>query len=305
MPANLPPQYFEAEKRFRTAITPQEKIAALREMLGIMPHHKGTDGIRAELNTKIAKLNKEMQKKGGTRIFTYSIRKEGAAQVLMLGLTNSGKSNLLSILTNSTPEIAPYPFTTITPAMGMMPYENIQIQIVELPALTHEFTKKWLSSLVFSTDLLMFIIDLSDLSNIDILKEKHTLFSNKKSLIVGNKIDLANTEENLNRLKKELATSVIAISCVQRKGIEDLKQEIYNSLSIIRVYTKEPGKEAELNEPIILSKGSTILEAAREIHKDFANNLKYARIWGSNKFNGQRVARDERLSDGDIIEFHI
>lgn len=303
MPANLPPQYFEAEKRFRLATTAQEKIAILREMLAIMPHHKGTDGLRAELNTKIAKLNKEIQKKRGPHTFSYFIKKEGAGQVILIGLPNSGKSKLLCRLTNSTPEVAPYPFTTTSPVIGMLQVENIQIQLIELPALTHEFTKKWLSTLAFSADLLIFVIDLNELNDLDIIEEQINRFGHKKTLLVGNKLDLPYAEQNLHKLKDKY-TKIIGISCEQPTGLEKLKKEIYTSLNIIRVYTKEPGKEPELTEPLILPKGSTVLDAARQIHKHFVS-LKYARVWGTNKFEGQRVARDHELSDGNIVEFHI
>jgi hypothetical protein len=307
MPANLPPTYFAAEKRLRLATTPQEKISILKEMLAIMPHHKGTDKLQAELRAKIAKLNKEMQKRRGARVFTYHIKKEGVAQALLLGLPNSGKSTLLSLLTNSTPEIASYPFTTTTPVIGMLQFENIQIQLVELPALTHEFTKRWLSGLIWTTDLLMFIVDLSDLSKIELIIEKIETFSNKRIIVVGNKIDIHYSRKNLQELRKKIAPQIpiIGISCKQKNGIEKLKKMIYESLDVVRVYTKEPGKEADLTDPIVLPKGSTLLDAACEIHKDFANKLKYARVWGKSKYKGQRVARNYELRDQDIIEFHI
>ncbi|MCK4307978.1 50S ribosome-binding GTPase [candidate division WOR-3 bacterium] len=305
MPANLPPQYFGAEKRLRLAGTPQEKINAIQEMIGIMPHHKGTDRLRADLRTKIARLNKEMQKKRGARIYSYSIKKEGVAQVLLLGLPNVGKSKLLSILTNASPEVAPYPFTTGSPVIGMMQFENVQIQLVDLPALTHEFTKRWMGNLIYSADLLLLVIDLNSDINPSIEKLEELRVRARKVMVVGNKLDLPDGEKNFKYLKEKLeGNSVVGVSAEEPRGLEELKNKIYSSLDIIRVYTKEPGKQPDFGEPVVLPGGSTVINAAREIHKDFAGGLNYARIW-SNKFKGQRAGKEHKLEDGDVIEFHI
>ena len=305
MPANLPPQYFDAEKRLRLAGTPQEKINAIQEMMGIMPHHKGTDRLRAELRTKIARLNKEMQKKQGARIYSYSIKKEGVAQVLLLGLPNVGKSKLLSVLTNANSEVASYPFTTGNPVLGMMQFENIQIQLIDLPALTHEFTKRWLGNLLYSADLSLLVIDLNSDINQDIEKLEELRVRAKKIIVVGNKVDLPNAKENFKYLKEKLeGNSVIGVSAEELRGLEELKNQIYNSLGIIRVYTKEPGKQPDFEEPVVLPCGSTVIDAAREIHKDFAGGLDYARIW-NHKFKRQRAGKEHKLEDKDVIEFHI
>ncbi len=305
MPANLPPQYFGAEKRLRLAGTPEEKISAIQEMLGIMPHHKGTDRLRAELRAKIARLNKEMQKKRGARIYSYSIKKEGVAQVLLLGMPNVGKSKLLSILTNASPEVATYPFTTGSPVIGMMQFENVQIQLVDLPALTHEFTKRWMGNLIYSANLLLLVIDLNNDINPSIEKLEELRTRARKVMVVGNKLDLPNGEKNFKYLKEKLeGNSVIGVSAEEPRGLEELKNQIYSSLDIIRVYTKEPGKQPDFEEPVVLPGGSTVINAAREIHKDFAGGLNYARIW-SHKFKGQRAGREHKLEDGDVIEFHI
>ncbi|MDI6839246.1 MAG: 50S ribosome-binding GTPase [bacterium] len=329
MPANLPPQYYEAERRLKSAEGPLEKIEILRTMLAIMPHHKGTDKLQADIRAKIARLNKEMQKKHVISRYTYYIEKEGAAQCLLIGLPNSGKSQLLSVLTRATPEVAPYPFTTTKPIVGMMPFENIQIQLVDTPAINHEFMKKWLKNLMTSANLILLIVDLSDNNIIDGLdlimkglEEKMikilapTLsdigYIHKKVLIVGNKKDLQNTAANFDYLRLHLLNKnfgtilpIVAVSAETKEGLQELKSQIYKSLDIIRVYSKEPGEKPDLTDPIVLSKGSTVIDAAIAIHKDFANKLKYARLWGSNKFDGQRVERNYLLKDGDIIEFHI
>jgi len=327
MPANLPPQYYEAERRLRLANTPQEKIIIIRDMLGIMPHHKGTDKLQADLRAKIAKLNKEIQKKHATSRYTYHIEKESVAQCVLIGLPNAGKSQLLRVLTNATPTVASYPFTTDNPIVGMMMYENIQIQLVDTPAVNHEFMDKWLGNLVSSADLLLLMVDLSNALVMDEMGlitnrlEKSRIkietsalsavtdigYLHKKALIVGNKKDSQNAAKNLTHLNKQLGPEipVVAVSAKYKQGLQELKNQIYGSLNIIRVYSKAPSEKPDLNEPIVLSKGSTVIDAARAIHKDFIGKLRYARLWGSNKFAGQRVEKDYLLEDGDIIEFHI
>jgi len=325
MPANLPPQYFEAERRLRSTESPLEKIEILRTMLAIMPHHKGTDKLQAELRSKIAKLNKEAQKKHVIRRYSYHIEKEGVAQVVLLGLPNSGKSRLLDALTNANPEIAEYPFTTKQPIIGMMAYKNIQIQLIDTPAINHSFMDKWLSNIAREADLILLIVNLSTnpIDELTLLKEKleqrmikltaenmltqEIGYACKKTIIVANKLDLNPAEKNLKELRSRWKkyTPIVPASAEKGTGLSDLRTSIYNSLDIIRVYTKVPSEEPDLNDPIILRKGSTVIKAARDIHKDFVGNLKYVRLWGSNKFDGQRVERNHVLEDGDVIEFHI
>ncbi|MCK4353381.1 50S ribosome-binding GTPase [candidate division WOR-3 bacterium] len=335
MPANLPPQYFEAEARYRLTANPREKIEILREMLGIMPHHKGTDKLQADLRARISKLNKEMQKKHTKRRHTYHINKEGVAQLVLLGLANTGKSQILKALTNATPEVASYPFTTNAPIIGMMEFKNIQIQLVDTPAINHDFMLKWLSDIVRPADILLFVVDLSrtgfqpvsnyavrqasSLSTITERLEKIKIIIEtfippepsieyvfKKAIIIGNKIDLPHVNENFDKLKNKYPNiPIIAISAERKTGLQELKNKIYQSLNIIRVYTKAPGEKPDMNEPIVLPKGSRVIDAARDIHKDFVGELKYARLWGSNKFDGQMVERDYILKEGDVIEFHL
>ena len=328
MPANLPPQYHEAEKIYRSAKTPEEKVEALEAMLAIMPKHKGTDHLRAELRRRIAKHQEEAQRRPSTgkKGSSYNIRREGAGQIVLVGLPNAGKSQLVSTLTEAAPEVADYPFTTKVPAPGMMKFENIQIQLVDMPPLTDREAKTWLSHLLRNADVLLVMIDLGEdpLMQIDaILAELEGMkvklmgmevkdelligVALKKALIVGNKNDLNNAVENYKLVQSRYGDKLPVVSIAAQKGIglEEMKRTIYNMLDIIRVYTKSPGTKADLNEPVILKTGSTVEEAARSIHKDFLRNLKYAQVWGSGKFDGQKVSRGYVLEDGDVLEFHI
>src|SRR4030043_270111 len=163
MPANLPPEYFDAEKRFKQTATSAEKIAALEDLIGTVPKHKGTDKLRADLRRRLSQLRKEaISKKRGGRGDLYVVQKEGAAQIALVGFPNSGKSSLLASLTNATPVIAEYPISTLTPLPGMMPFEDIQIQLVDLPPVGNESTDGWVSGILRTADALLIILDLTE-----------------------------------------------------------------------------------------------------------------------------------------------
>jgi len=326
MPANLPPMYFEAEKRFRAAKTAPDKIAALEEMLSIMPKHKGTDHLRAELRRRIAKLTQTVDKKSATQRASMVIPKEGAAQVAVVGLPNSGKSQLVASITNASPNVADYPFTTQSATPGMMPFENIQIQLIDTPPLGPHTVEYWIPHTLRRADALLIVTDLSDapveqmeaitkhleemrirIGDAKVEEEQAERLMPMKALIIGNKIDLEGADQNYRLLqeKYEGRLPVIGISARDGKGLEELKTGIFDVLDIIRIYTKTPGQKPDMNDPIILERGSTLENAAEEIHKDFRARMKYARLWGSGKHDGIMVKRDHVLVDGDIIELHL
>ena len=284
-------------------------------MPAIMPKHKGTDHLRAELRRRIAKLGQSADKKAATQRASMMIEKEGAAQVVVVGLPNAGKSQLVSSITNASPTVAEYPFTTHSATPGMMEFENIQIQLIDTPPLTEQAIEWWLPHMIRRADTLLIMVDLSGapLTQVETIlteleNQKIEIGENKaKALIIGNKIDLANTGENHLALKNKYEGQfpVMAISAREGSGLEEMRLKIYQVLNIIRVYTKTPGQKPDLTDPIILEKGSTVEDAAASVHKDFAAKLKFARIWGSGKHDGTMAKRNHILQDGDIIELHL
>ena len=323
MPANLPPQYFEAEKKFRAAKDPEEKIAALEDMLAIMPKHKGTDHLRAELRSRIAKLTQLAAKKTGVQRASMIIEKEGAAQVAVIGMPNAGKSQLVASITNASPTVAEYPFTTYAASPGMMEFENIQIQLIDTPPLVPQSIEWWLPPMLRRADALLIMVDLNDAPldhveavieqlekmriGIGVEKTEQEFLTRKKVLVIGNKVDLEGARENYAALQNKYREKlpVIAISAKEKTGLEELKFKIYQVLDIIRVYTKVPGQKPDFADPIILERGNTLADAAEAVHKDFRARLKYARVWGSGKHDGIMVKRDHILQDGDVIELHL
>lgn len=327
MPANLTPQYLKAEERYKQAKTDQEKLLALEEMLSTIPKHKGTEKLQADIKQRISRLKKESQKKKGVhhRESDFFTVKEGAGQVVILGPPNAGKSQLLAALTSAHPEIAPYPYTTQKILPGMMPFENIQIQLIDTPAISQEYFETELSSLIRNADCVLLLCDLPMpdcvLQTTEVIQQLERVhirlggnfqgfseegYAYKKVILVGNKKDLSEADGNFVKIRDvfENQFPVLAISALRGQSLEELKQKIYEELEIIRVYTKEPGNEADLSDPVILKKDSQLLEAARHIHKDFAEKLKYARVWGKGRYAGQMIGKADRLLDGDIVEFH-
>lgn len=325
MPANLPPEYFEAEKRFREAATPQEKVVALEELIATVPKHKGTDKLRADLRRRLAQLREEAarRKKSGKGDL-YTVEKQGAAQIALTGFANSGKSSILKCMTNANPVIADFPVSTVMPLSGMMPFEDIQFQLVDLPPIGNESTDGWVSGVLRVSDLLLLVADLSrdpDLQ-VELLIEQLRKWgirlpersgspgecaACKPVVIAANKSDLTSAQEDLRRLKEKYATlyPIVAVSSATKAGLEELRMALFENSRVIRVYSKEPGKEPDRAAPFVLPSGSTVLDLAEMIHRDFLSNLKYACIWGSAKFEGQRVQKDYVLHDRDIVEYHL
>jgi ribosome-interacting GTPase 1 len=326
MPANLPPEYFEAEKRFKEAITVAEKILALEDLISTVPKHKGTDKLRGDLRRKLSKLREESlaSTRKGRHADIFTIEREGASQVCLAGIPNSGKSSILASLTNAKPVIADYPISTLIPIPGMMPFEDIQIQLVDLPPIGNDATDGWVSGILRNADAIMLIIDLTDdqAGYCELLLSKliswnihplgpeehkgHERGISKWILIVGNKLDSADAEMGFRELKERCKGRypVISVSAEKKMNLEELKKAIFGISHIIRIYSKAPGKDPDLLKPFTLKEGSTVFDLAGKIHKDYLERLKFARIWGSSKFEGQKVQRDYVLKDKDIVEIH-
>ena len=328
MATNLPPEYYEADKRYRAAKTPGEKISCIEELLRIVPKHKGTDKLRAGLRKRLSKLKTTAQtKKGvGKRESAFRIEKEGAGQVVLVGPVNVGKSALVSALTNATPEIADFPHTTWKPTPGMMPMENIQIQLVDTPPLNRDFMEPELLDLIRSSDYILLIVDLQTdpvhqlEDSVGILQEHRImpdhlkeLYSEQRGLIfipflvLTNKFDDDNFDENFEIFCELLENDwpSIPVSATTGRNLEQLKRMLFELLEIIRVYSKAPGKEPDFKEPFILKKGDTVEDFAGKVHQDFASKLKTARVWGTDVYDGQLVQREHELSDKDIVELQI
>ena len=332
MPANLTPEYRNAEMRFRQARTPEEKLDALHEMLAVIPKHKGTEKLQADLRTRISKLRhqQDQKKQKGVRAAAIDhIEREGAGQVALVGMPNSGKSSILKAVTNANPEVAEYPFSTLKPLPGMMAFEDVQIQLIDLPPLSMDYMESWVLNVIRKAELISLVVDLSSpspeeevLAAMEILEEgsiwlvgkdeeesqrAHVRGISKKTIILGAKCDVEDPRENVQNIREMYGEEfpIVPVSAQSGEGLEDMARKIFQALDILRVYTKVPGKKADLRRPYILPVESTVQDLARSIHREFVGKLRYARIWGSEKYDGQKVQQDYRIADKDIIEIHV
>jgi ribosome-interacting GTPase 1 len=324
LPANLGPLYHVAEERYRQAITDEEKMAALEEMMATIPKHKGTEKMQADIKRRIAKLKESM--KGGTkgprRREFFRIDKEGAGQVVLVGPPNSGKSSMLKRMTRAVPEVADYPFTTRMPLPGMAQWENVQVQLIDMPPIAPETSQSWVWALLRMSDGLLVVLDAGD---DDVLDQTENLFSfmeennvfikndgeqgfkEKKAICAANKCDMPGASERIELLKEVIGDKMDIVPCstATGEGLSLLLSRVFfEVLGRIRVYTRPPGKKPDFSQPFILDRGTTVIDAAREVHKEIAESLKYARVWGKGVFEGQMVPRDHVLSDGDVIVFY-
>jgi len=327
MPANLTPEFLAARERFNRAKTLEEKLEALQEMLATIPKHKGTEKMQADIKRRIAKLREQMEQarrsgKGGG--VSYHVEREGAAQIVLVGPPNTGKSSLLAALTNATPVIAPYPLSTLKPVPGMMEYEDVQIQLVDLPPITRDYTEGWVYGLIRMADAVALCLDLSNPAWREEGEEVLNLLEGrfirlvdgpsrqvdwrlveKRTLAVGLKKDLG--EERVAEFLSWCAGRFpgVAVSTVSGDGLEDLRRALFKASGVVRIYTKKPGQPPDLSKPYTIREGATVLDVVKEIHKDFVKRLKYVRLWGSGKFQGQQVPLDHVVQDRDIVEIHL
>jgi uncharacterized protein len=325
MAANLTPEYLEAEKRFKSARTTDEKVEALEGMLATIPRHKGTEKLQGDLKRRLSKLRAGQQRRPVSRVgLIHRVEKEGAGQVVLVGPPNSGKSQLLRCLTHATPEVADYPFTTRAPQPGMMAFEDIQIQLVDLPPVHADFPETWLYQIIRNADAALLVVDLSDP---DLLEDLETTLAELrnakvdlnaptppnsagwvllKTVLVANKLDASGAAEDLEILKELYRDCfpIVQVSANTGEGLEGLRRAAFELLELVRVYTKAPGKRADLAAPYVMKRGSRLIDLAAMVHHDFLAQLKYARVWGHGRFEGQMVNRDYQLVDKDVIELH-
>ena len=329
MPANLPPQYYEVERQFRSAKTDRERLSLLQKMLRMMPKHKGTDKLQADVKKRISRFKQAIKKgkKSGKSSFTYHVPREGEAQIYLAGAPNTGKSNLVTALTRAQPQVADYPFSTRVPLPGMMIFENIQFQLVDMPPVSSDYMERWVPAIMRNGDACFLVFDLSSenaLGQIDSvleeLKRHHLYLSNEPSsekdpvgmmrvrtLLVGTHSDAGESGANSEKVRElyEDHYPLIPFSAATGEGAGELAKQLYDLLGFIRVYSRTRWREPNLSQPVVLDKDSTVEDFARVIHKELAVNMKYARIWGEGRIDGQQVQKDFHLIEGDVIEISL
>ena len=345
MPTNVTQEYKKAEQAFREAREPQDRLSCLREMLRLIPKHKGTEHVQADIKTRIKQLTTELSRprKGGARSGpAHAVRREGAAQVALLGAPNAGKSQLHTALTGSQSTVGAWPHTTETPIPGMAPYQDIHFQLVDLPPVAQERTQPWLATALQPADGALLVVDIASEDAeaelavvLEKMAEKRVTFvaewpglpdprkrRGKKrrrrepenfedlfrirlpALLVANKIDLGEYRGRLDALSAKLGFPALAVSAATGENMEAIPDFLFRGLGVVRAYTKTPGKPPDLDRPFTLRRGATVNELASLVHKDIAGSLRFARIWGEQVYDGQQVSPRHAIHDGDILELH-
>ena len=300
-------------------------------MYRLLPKHKGTEKLQSDLKQKISRLKDDLEaakgsgKKAGV---SYRVPHEGAAgQIALVGSPNSGKSALLASLTHAHPEVAAYPFTTRSPQPGIMMWQDVPVQLVDLPPISPEFLEPWVPNIIRAADAALLVADMGTddmVEEIDAVLERlaatHTelvgalpydvddeAVRHVKTLIVATKMDVDGAGARLELIRDWLETRfpILSVSVQARLGLETLREAAYHLLGVLRVYTKVPGKPVDRSRPFTLPIGSSVLDLARDVHKEFEDSLKFARIWGQGVFDGQTVKRDHELHDSDVVELHV
>jgi len=339
MPTNVSPEYKKAEEAFRNAREPKERLGCLKEMLRTIPKHKGTEHLQSDIKTRIKQLSEELSgpkkgaKSGGP---SYVVRREGAAQLCMIGPPNSGKSSLHVRLTRSRSDIGPYPYTTHLPVPGMLPHEDMHFQLVDLPPVSSEFMEPWLVNTLQHADGILLVVDVADPECLEQVPTVLERLAEKKiflrsswpglesstpvessdddpfrldlpTVLVANKSDLDPDPDEVKILEELLGLRfpALTVSAETGAGLGELGPFLFGALEIVRVYTKSPGKPAANDKPFTARRGDTVHDVAKLVHKDIARDLKFARMWGTDVFDGQQVGPDHLVSDGDLIEVHL
>jgi len=330
MPANLTHQYLKAEEEYRRATTVDEELKCLQVMLQEIPKHKGTDHLQAQIKSKIARAKRDVvsEKRSGRKSRGLRIPRQGAGTVILLGGPNTGKSRLVASLTRATPEVAPYPFTTKIPAPAMMPWQDVAVQLIDTPPITSDYIETHLHGLIRAAELALLLVDLGSDDGIEqcqdvldrlsgtrtrlaatsYLDEQDVGLSYTQTFLVPNKIDMPDAPQRLALLNElcPLDFPQYVVSAEQGTNLEPLREAIYRVMDVVRVYTKLPAsKQPDMDRPFTVRRGDTLLDLAGQVHKDYVEGLKFARVWGSAVHDGTHVKGDYVLHDKDIVELHM
>ncbi|MGF1664970.1 MAG: GTPase [Acidimicrobiia bacterium] len=331
MPANLTPDYRAAEQRYREAREPRQRLDALRDMLRLVPKHKGTDHLQADIKSRIKELTDQLAgpRKGGARTGPATvIHPEGAAQIALLGPPNSGKSALHRRLTGSKAVSEPYPFATQRAEPGMLAVHDVALQLVDLPSLSRDHPVPWIGEALHQADAALLVVDLSDPDSLESVASLHSILAERSvrltarwdrrdgeplesalpTLLVAAKSDLLSDPPAEIAVFEELegfGYEAVAVSAATGEGCDHIGPLLFERLGVIRVYTKEPGQPPDMTRPFTVMPGATVVDVAGLVHRDFVESFRSARLWGRSGYDGSRVGRDHRVADGDVVELHI
>lgn len=328
MAVNAPPQYFRVEQEYRRAQSLQEQVDCLEQMLVLLPKHKASEKVQADLKTRLKEAREQLQveRSAPKKSKSYRFPRQGAGTIVVLGGPNGGKSRLLKELTNAQPEVAPYPFSTREPLPGMMSFEDIAVQLVDTPPVTDTAFESYLPNIVRTADAALVCFDGS---SDDAPEQTLTVFEQfrQRSTVLGESSGFVDDDFSKVQIRSALVITRaddpgladrlafydemqppplprLLVDFDTGTGVEALRSAINGLLGVMRIYTKVPGKPADRTSPFTLPIGSSVEALAERIHKDVAEKLKFAKVWGSGLHDGQSVGRDHILAEQDVVELH-
>jgi len=331
MPANLTLQYLQAEERFKAAQTHDDKVAALEEMIRELPKHKHTEKMFADLKTRLSKLKKEGETKKGPAVghkgTEYVVKKEGVGQVVVLGAPNTGKSAILAAVTHAHVEVTDYPFTTRKVIPGMMDFEDVVVQLCDTPSISPDFQDPFLMPFVRTADAAVLVVDLSSPDCLDqpgwvlaALEEARIELARGTvtgqaprttprlpAFVAATHADHPDAPDALELLAEVLGDRlpVVPVDTADPESMKRFARACFDLFGVVRVYSKQPGKDADRDAPFLVPVGANVVDFAERVHRDFRDRFSFARVWGPGLFEGQRVPRDYAVQDGDVVELHL
>ena len=266
----------------------EEKIKAIEDEMARTQYHKGTEHHFGKLKAKLAQLKKIVgqHRKGGAR---FSVRKGGDATVIIIGAAYVGKSSIFNRLTGAHSKVGDHPFTTQKIIPGIMNYEGVQIQVLDTPAL--ELAEGEILSFASMADLVVIVCE-APKRNLDrMLEGVRRVKVKEEPLVIINKGDVE-------------WGGGFCVSALSGEGIDELKEQIYRRLRLVRVYMKPRGGEADRNRPLVVGEGSTVRNVWEKLR--LRGEMEFAMVWGdSAKFPGQKVGAEHVLKDGDVITIAV
>ena len=331
MPANLSQQYRNAEKKYRNSASAEEELACLQLMLREIPKHKGTDKLQAELKRKISLTRKELEcRSASPKPSGFRLPRQGAGRVVIVGGPNSGKSSLLNVLADGSAEVADFPYATRQPYPALMAYEEVRIQLVDTAPVSGQKLDPKTESLLRSADLVLLLIDLAGddsiefffecfetiqesrtrLGSLSRLDEQDIGVTYTRTLLVWTQSDKRDAQSRRPLFEELIGLQLgaldfpgLEVSTRDTGSLAILKQAIFRSLDVVRIYTRDPSaKEPDLTDPFTLRRGSNVMDLASCVHEEVARNFHSARVWGEGKHDGTVVQANYILQDRDIVE---
>jgi ribosome-interacting GTPase 1 len=331
MPANLPPHYHDLEARARAATDPAEKLALYRELWVLLPKHKHTEKMQADLKSKMSRLRKEPGSRGGSGgrgKLEFQVERSGAGQVFVIGPPNAGKSALLRALTSATPEVSEAPFTTKKPVPGMMKFEDVGIQLVEAPAVFPGLTPKWLGPHLRICDALVLCFGLGQDDLLERWDDVRAELERAKIVAYNPDAEAPEPEDpgleplpafvfltqadldaggEMRALFEEYSRTdlpILTLSTVSGQGLAEVPGRLYRTLGLMRIYSKLPGKPPDMESPFVVPAGTDVVGLTAHIHKELVERFQFARLWRGERYEGGRVSGDFVLEDKDVVEVH-